>query len=93
MLTFNALLYYEEAFYRQSVGKLQEKLRATNKTDEKLRDQLLQAVERDNQTTIEIIRHVKRELLALLDPYCKQFQVMINKTTRYNFVINIYLTC
>jgi hypothetical protein len=81
MLTYNALLYYEEAFYRQSVAKLQEKLRATNKSDEKLRDQLLQAVERDNHATIEIVRHVRRDFLALLDPYCKQYQVQTANVT------------
>jgi hypothetical protein len=71
---FNALLYYEENYYRKSIVKLQEKLRS-NKPDEKLRDQLLQSIERDNQLTIDLIKYVKHEFQSQLEPYCAQYQV------------------
>ena len=72
---FNALLYYEENYYRKSILKLQEKLRS-NKPDEKLRDQLLQSIERDNQLTIDLIKYVKHEFQSQLEPYCTQYQVI-----------------
>jgi hypothetical protein len=73
---FNALLYYEENYYRKSIVKLQEKLRS-NKPDEKLRDQLLQSIERDNQLTIDLIKYVKHEFQSHLEPYCAQYQVFV----------------
>ncbi len=73
-LAYNALVYYEENFYRNSIVKLQDKLR-NNKPDEKLRDQLLQTIEKDNQITIDILRIVKKEFFSRLEPYCNQFQV------------------
>jgi len=72
---FNALLFYEENYYRKSNVKLQEKLHS-NKPDEKLRDQLLQSIERDNQLTIDLIKYVKREFQSQLEPYCTQYQVI-----------------
>lgn len=72
---FNALLFYEENYYRKSIIKLQEKLRS-NKPDEKLRDQLLQSIERDNQLTIDLIKYVKHEFQSQLEPYCTQYQVI-----------------
>jgi hypothetical protein len=73
-LIYNCLSYYEENFYKQSIIKLQDKLR-TNKPDEKLRDQLNQMVEKDNSITIDIIRHVKKDYLNKLEPYLNQYQV------------------
>ena len=70
------MIFYDENFYKNSVVKLQEKLR-NNKPDEKLREQLLQTIEKDNQITIDILRFVRKEFLSRLEPYCTQYQVII----------------
>lgn len=70
-----ALTYYEETYYRSSIDRLQEKIRANNKADEKLRDQLLQMIEKDNQITCDIVKNIKKEFAAKLEPYCIQYQV------------------
>lgn len=73
-LIYSCLSFYEENVYKQAVVKLQDKLR-TSKPDEKFRDQLIQMIERDNSITVEIIRQVKKEYLAKLEPYLNQYQV------------------
>ena len=59
--------------------KLQDKLRHS-KPDDKLRDQLLQLIEKDNQSTVEIIKYVKKDFLSKLEPFCNQYQVILNKS-------------
>lgn len=73
-LIYSCLSFYEENFYKQSILKLQDKLR-TSKPDEKFRDQLIQIIERDNLITVEIIRQVKKDYLSKLEPYLNQYQV------------------
>lgn len=75
-MVYNALVFYEENYYRASILRLQEKLR-TSKPDEKLRDQLIQMIERDNQITIDILKHVKKEYITKLEPYLIQYQVIL----------------
>ncbi len=55
--------------------RLHEKLRNNNKTDEKLKEQLLQILQKDNQLTIDIIKYVKKDYQSKLEPYCNQYQV------------------
>ena len=64
--------------------RLHEKLRNNNKTDEKLKEQLLQVLQKDNQLTIDIIKYVKKDYQSKLEPYCNQFQVK-------GFLVNLYL--
>lgn len=71
---YNALVYYEMNYYRNSIISMHEKCRNCTK-EEKLRDQLLQMIEKENQLTVEIIRCIKREFMAKLEPYCAQYQV------------------
>lgn len=73
-LIYSCLSYYEENYYKQSIVKLQDKLR-TSKLDEKCREQLNQMIERENSITVEIIRHVKKDYLSKLEPYLNQYQV------------------
>lgn len=74
-MVYNALVFYEENYYRASVIRLQEKLR-NSKPDEKLRDQLIQSIEKDNQMTIDIIKHVQKDYITKLEPYLNQYQVI-----------------
>ena len=69
------MVFYEEKFYRNNIIKLQEKLRSTNKTDEKLKEQLMQIIQRDNQITVDIIKYIKKDYMNKLEPYCNQYQV------------------
>ena len=73
-MIYNALVYYEEKFYRNSLIRLQDKLKGI-KTDEKLKENFLQIAEKENQTTIDIIKAVKRDFFSKLEPFCNQFQV------------------
>ena len=68
-------MFYEENYYRNSIMRLHEKLRNNNKTDEKLKEQLLQILQKDNQLTIDIIKYVKKDYQSKLEPYCNQYQV------------------
>lgn len=74
-MVYNALVFYEESYYRASIVRLQEKLR-NSKPDEKLRDQLIQSIEKDNQMTIDIIKHVQKDYITKLEPYLNQYQVI-----------------
>ena len=74
-LIYNTLVFYEENVYRTSIVKLQDKLRTSKPTDEKLREQLLQLIEKDNQSTVDIIKYVKKDFHSKLEPYCNQYQV------------------
>lgn len=69
------MVFYEENFYRSSIVRLQEKLRNTNKTDEKLKEQLMQLIQKDNQTTLDVIKYVRKDYMNKLEPFCSQFQV------------------
>lgn len=71
------MVFYEENYYRNSILKLQDKLRS-NKPDEKLREQFLQMIEKDNQITVDIIRYVKKDFFSKLEPYCNQYQVNLH---------------
>lgn len=71
------MVFYEENFYRSSIVRLQEKLRNTNKTDEKLKEQLMQLIQKDNQTTLDVIKYVRKDYMNKLEPFCSQFQVCI----------------
>ena len=55
--------------------KVQDKIRNNNKIDDKIRDQFLQSIEKDNQITIDIINGVKNTYLNKLQHFCNQFQV------------------
>jgi len=72
-------VFYEENYYRASIIKLQEKLRNTSKTDEKLKEQLMQLIQKDNQTTTDIIKYLKKDYATKLEPYCQQFQTSLDK--------------
>jgi hypothetical protein len=72
------LKYFEEHYYRSTITKLQDKLRNT-KVDEKLRDQLLQMIEKENQITFDIIKNIKNDFNSKLEPYCSQYQVIIER--------------
>lgn len=85
-LIYSCLCFYEENFYKQSIVKLQDKLRP-NKGDEKFRDQLIQVIERDNSTTVEIIRHVKKDYLTKLEPYLNQYQVGVAELFLLNALV------
>jgi hypothetical protein len=69
------MVFYEENFYRNSILRLQEKMRNTNKTDEKLKEQLMQIIQKDNQITLDVIKYVKKDYMNKLEPFCSQFQV------------------
>ena len=69
------MIFYEESYYRASIIRLQEKLR-NSKPDEKLRDHLIQSIEKDNQMTIDIIKHVQKDYITKLEPYLNQYQVI-----------------
>jgi len=77
-LIYNALVYYEEKYYRNSIMKLQDKLKSS-KTDEKLKEHFLQIIERENQTTVDIIKSIQRDYYSKLEPFCNQFQTTIEK--------------
>ncbi len=64
---------------------MQEKIRSS-KPDEKLRDQLLQMIEKDNQITIDIVKNVKKEFATKLEPYCLQYHVSL-----LQFIFNIFI--
>jgi len=72
-------VFYEENYYRASIIKLQEKLRNTNKTDEKLKEQLMQLIHKDNQITVDIIKYLKKDYVSRLEPYCQRFNTSLDK--------------
>lgn len=74
-LIYNGLIFYEENFYKSSVLKIQDKIKSS-KPDEKMRDHLLQIVERDNQITLDIINQIRRDFISKLEPYLTQYQVI-----------------
>lgn len=76
---YNALVYFEDNFYKLMVNKIFDKFRGS-KPDDKLRDQLLQWIERDNQVVCEIVKLVRKEYAAKVEPYCKQYMIDINVT-------------
>lgn len=73
------MVYYEENYYRNSIVKLQEKLRNTSKTDEKLKDQLLLLIQKENQTTVDIIKYVRKDYMNRLEPFCAQLHTSMEK--------------
>jgi hypothetical protein len=70
----HALAYFEDVYYKASIAKLQDKVRSS-KPDEKLRDQLLAMIEKDNQIIIDLMKNVRKDYNARLEPYCIQYQV------------------
>lgn len=81
-LIYNALMIYEENYYKNSLIKLQDKMRSS-KLDEKARDQFLQSIERDNQITLDIINAMKTQYLNKLQPYCAQYQCTVDTLHTY----------
>ncbi len=75
-MIYNALVFYEEKYYRNSIIRLQDKLKS-NKTDEKLKEHFLQLIEKENQTTVDIIKSIRRDYFSKLEPFCQQFQVFL----------------
>ena len=40
---------------------------------------MMQMIQRDNQTTVDIIKYVKKDYMNKLEPYCNQFQTTVDK--------------